>query len=55
VARLFGDHRENDEPEIAVVEDPAVAAPAVMAMRMVSAMPPVTAIRQVIGVSKTTV
>jgi hypothetical protein len=54
VVRLFGDHRENDEPELSIVEGPAVAAPAVTAMMIVSVMPSVTAIRQVIGVGETT-
>jgi hypothetical protein len=55
VARLFGDHRESDQPEFSVVEGSAVAAPAATTMMLVPVMPPVTAIRQIIGVSETTV
>jgi hypothetical protein len=49
VARLFGDHRESDKPKLPIIKEPAaVSAAAAMAM-MVPVMPPVTAIRQVIG------
>src|SRR5215469_10239717 len=49
VARLFGDHRESDKPQFPIVKEPAAAAAATVVATMIPVMPPVTAIRQVIG------
>jgi hypothetical protein len=49
VARLFGDHRECDEPQFPIVKDPAAASAAAAMAMMVPVVPPVTAVRQVIG------
>jgi hypothetical protein len=57
VARLLGDHGEDEEAQVAIVERPgaAGAAGAAAVMMMVVVVAPVTAIRQVIGVAETTV
>jgi hypothetical protein len=53
--RLPGDHGEGDKAQFAIVERPTVAAAAGMRTMIVPVMPPVTAIRQVIGMGETTV
>ena len=54
MARFVGDKGEGKQPQLSIVErTAAVASAAIMARATV--VPPVTAIRQVIGVSKTTV
>jgi hypothetical protein len=57
VPRLLGDHGQRQQAEFAIVERPA-AAPAfgtLAAMVMVVTMPPMTAIRHVIGLGELTV
>ena len=55
MARLFGDHGKNNKPKLSVVEEPSAMPAAAVMVMMASMMPPVTAIRQVIGVGETTV
>ena len=52
--RLLGDHRQRERAKLAIIERPSVPAPAATFAKM-SVMPPVTAIRQVIGKGETTV
>jgi hypothetical protein len=55
VARLLGDQGEDEQPERAVVEGPGAAVPAaMMAVVTVVVVPPVTAIRHVIGPGEAT-
>ena len=51
---LFGDHGEGEQTKLAVVEQPMAAATAEAAPVVTMVMLPVTAIRQVLGVSETT-
>ena len=53
VPRLLGDHGQHEEPKLAVVERPSATPAAELVAMMV--MPPVTAIRRVIGLGETTV
>ncbi|HEX3416786.1 MAG TPA: hypothetical protein VHT21_10350 [Stellaceae bacterium] len=55
MARLFGDHGKNNKPKLSVVEEASAMPAAAVMVMMTSMMPPVTAIRQVIGVGETTV
>jgi hypothetical protein len=54
VTRLLRDHGECEQAKLTIVEQPVAAATA-EAAPMASVVLPVTAIRQVIGVSETTV
>ena len=51
--RLLGDHGQHEKTKLAVVERPPAAPSAEPVAMMV--MPPVTAIRRVIGLGETTV
>jgi hypothetical protein len=55
MARLLRDHGQDEEPKLPIIEQPAAAASAAMVVVSVVVAPPVTAIRQVIGVCETTV
>jgi hypothetical protein len=55
VPRLLGDHGEGEQAKLAIIEEPAAAAAAGSVALMAVMVPPVTAIRQVLGVSETTV
>ena len=56
MARLLGDHGQCEDAKLAVIERPdAASAAAVSAAMMTAVMPPVTAIRRVIGLGETTV
>jgi hypothetical protein len=55
VSRLLGDHGEDEKTKLAIVEEPAAAAAARALTMMAVMVPPMTAIRQVLGVSETTV
>jgi len=55
VPRLLGDHGEGEEAKLAIIEWPAAPAAAGAVGVMAVMVPPVTAIRQVLGVSETTV
>jgi hypothetical protein len=55
VPRLLGDHGEGEQSQLAIVEQPMAAATAEAAPVVTMVMLPVTAIRQVLGVSETTV
>jgi hypothetical protein len=54
VPRLLGDHGEGEQAKLAIIEEPAAAAAAGSVALMAVMVPPVTAIRQVLGVSETT-
>jgi hypothetical protein len=45
----LGDHRESDKPEVPIVKETSAASTAAAVAMMEPVMPPVTAIRQVIG------
>jgi hypothetical protein len=52
---LLGDHGEGEKAKLTIIEKP-VAAAATRLVAMIAVMaPPVTAIRQILGVSETTV
>jgi hypothetical protein len=55
VSWLLGDHGEGEKTKLAIIERPAAAAAARPLTMMAVMVPPVTAIRQVLGVSETTV
>jgi hypothetical protein len=55
VSRLFGDHREGEQAKFAIIERPAAAAASEPVAMVAVMVPPVTAIRQVIGLGETTV
>ena len=55
VARLLGDHGEGEQAKLAIVEQPVAAATTEPAPVVTMVMLPVTAIRQVLGVSEPTV
>jgi hypothetical protein len=52
---LLGDHGEGEKTKLAIIEQPAAAAATGAVAMMAVMVPPVTAIRQVIRVSETTV
>jgi DNA-binding transcriptional ArsR family regulator len=54
VARLFGDQGQNNKPKLSVLEEPSAMPAAAVMVVVGSMMPPVKAIRQVIGVGETT-
>ena len=53
--RLLGDHGQCEDAKLAVIERPAATSVAASIAMMAAVMLPVTAIRQVIGLGKTTV
>lgn len=55
MARLFRDHGQGEQAKLAVIEWPAAAASAITMSVMPVVVLPVTAVRQVIGLSETTV
>jgi len=55
VPRLLADHGKGEQAKLAIVEQPLTAATAEAAPVVTMVMLPVTAIRQVLGVSETTV
>jgi hypothetical protein len=52
---LLGDHGQREEAKVAVVEWSSATPAACSAATMTMVMPPVTTIRQVIGMGETTV
>jgi hypothetical protein len=55
VSRLLADHRKGEKAKFAIVEQPTAAATAESVFMMAVVAPPVTAIRQVLGLGETTV